>query len=83
VPLPPPTVEGLKVAVAPVGSPAVAKATVPVNPLKGLTLTASVPLLPAVTVAIPGPDKVKSGVSQLTGKSPVYLAFFTQRSLAS
>jgi hypothetical protein len=47
VPLPPVTVIGLKVQVAPAGKPEQLKVTVPVKPLLGVTVTVVVALVPA------------------------------------
>lgn len=43
---------GLKLAVTPVGKPLAARATLPVNPPKGVTVTVLVPVPPCVTVAL-------------------------------
>src|SRR5215472_5548918 len=65
VELPVPVTEvGAKPAVAPVGSPATLKATFPVKPLCGVTLTEYVVLLPGDMVCDAGAaDNVKSGVA--------------------
>jgi hypothetical protein len=45
---------GLKLAVAPAGSPAAAKATLPVKPLRAVTVAVNVPPFPAVTLSAAG-----------------------------
>ena len=47
-------VAGLKLAVAPAGRPAAVRVTVPVKPLRALTVAVNVPLLPAVTLCDAG-----------------------------
>jgi hypothetical protein len=49
VPLPPIMVDGVKVAVAPVGTPETVSATSDVNPLDGVTVTVYVAVPPGVT----------------------------------
>jgi hypothetical protein len=58
----PVTEVGLKLALAPDGRPDVPKVTVPLKPFCGLTVIVLVPLLPWVTVTLPGDaDRLKFG----------------------
>ena len=54
VPAPPATVAGLKLAVAPAGSPLTLGVRVPVNPFTAAIVTVYVVLPPAVTVCVAG-----------------------------
>jgi hypothetical protein len=54
---------GLNVAVTPLGMPDAARATLPVKPFSGLTVTVLVPLAPWITVRLLGnAERLKSGV---------------------
>ena len=59
-----PVVEvGLKLAVTPAGKPLALRATLPVNPPEGVTVTVLLPLPPCATDTVAGlADKEKSGV---------------------
>lgn len=62
LPEPPVTEFGLKLAVAPDGTPEVVKPTVPLKPFCAVTVIVLVPLFPCVTVTLVGDaDKVKFG----------------------